>query len=61
MVGYLGKELAKLPFKATAEHFSGGPAVISKGVRVPHKKQETNTDDLVRSRKSPLFVIPANP
>ena len=32
VVGYLGKELAKLPFKATAEHFNREPVVISRGI-----------------------------
>jgi len=38
VVGYLGKELAKLPFKATAEHFNRDPVVISKGIKGLEKK-----------------------
>ncbi len=33
VVGYLGKELANLPFKATAAHFNRDPVVISKGIK----------------------------
>lgn len=38
VVGYLGKELANLPFKATAEHFNCDPVVISKGVKGLEKR-----------------------
>jgi len=33
VVGYLGKELANLSFKATAGHFNRDPVVISKGIK----------------------------
>ena len=36
--GDLGKELAKLPFKATAEHFNRDPVVISKGTEGLEKR-----------------------
>jgi hypothetical protein len=48
MVGYLGKELAKLPFKAITEHFSSGPVVISKGVK--------GLESLTKNRK-PILTI----
>ena len=38
VVGYLGKELANLPFKSTAEHFNRDPVVISKGIKRLEKR-----------------------
>jgi REP element-mobilizing transposase RayT len=38
VVGYLAKELANLPFKATAGHFNRDPVVISKGIRGLEKR-----------------------
>ena len=38
VVGYLGKELANLPFKATAGHFNRDPVVISKGIKGLEKR-----------------------
>ena len=37
-MGYLGKEFANLPFKATAEHFNRDPVVISKGIKGLEKR-----------------------
>ena len=38
MVGYLGKELADLPIKGTAEHFNRDPVVISRGINGVEKR-----------------------
>ena len=38
VVGYLGKELANLPFKASAGHFNRDPVVISKGIKGLEKR-----------------------
>jgi len=38
VVGYLGKELANLPFKSTAEYFNRDPVVISKGIKKLEKR-----------------------
>ena len=38
VVGYLGKELANLPFKATAVHFNRDPVVVSKGIKGLEKR-----------------------
>ena len=38
VVGYLGKELADLPFKSTAEHFNRDPVVISRGIKGLEKR-----------------------
>ena len=38
VVGYLGKELANLSFKATAEHFNRDPVVISRGIKGLEKR-----------------------
>ncbi len=38
MVGYLGKELANRPFKASAGHFNRDPVVISKGIKKLEKR-----------------------
>ena len=38
VVGYLGKQLANLPFKSTAEHFNRDPVVISKGIKGLEKR-----------------------
>jgi hypothetical protein len=38
VVGYLEKQLANLPFKATAGHFNRDPVVISKGIKGLEKR-----------------------
>ena len=38
MVGYLGKDLANLPFKATAGHLNRDPVVISNGIKGLEKR-----------------------
>jgi hypothetical protein len=38
VVGYLGKELANLSFKATAGPFNRDPVVISKGIKGLEKR-----------------------
>ena len=38
VVGYLGMELASLPFNATAEHFNRDPVVISRGIKGLEKR-----------------------
>jgi len=38
VVGYLGKELANLPFKSTAEYFNRDPVVISQGIKGLEKR-----------------------
>jgi len=42
VVGYLGKELSDIPFKATAGHFNRDPVVISKGIKGLEKRIREN-------------------